>query len=512
MTSIRIREGAGDPFGPDLVDRWKARAFAQDPGSETPCCGFEEEDTNWGGSSTLLGERVGPVRAIRETWGADSGTNVVRRETFYREEMRQHTFLRVHVIPPLDGIYAQWDFNAGRMTRFYNTNINATKPGGVAVDGSNDEVYGNFDDPCNANYDANDTSDVDQGYREAYWTIPGLCQELFGETWPYHQSIDVADLSFSQANAALEWSQTSGPHGTIIDRTTAGAREVTPGGTAQSMVALPYYRDDSCFDDGTGTNPGPKLKLRSGDEPRTVPETGEARRCWTPADGPVDGDPRFFQGSIATHGLHIMFLVDSDNARTQMPINEINAEQRMVFLPGDQGGSVGEQYGRSFEKPLVAVTAPFADGGEEPAPEPEPEPGRGGGDGNGDGGPGNDKGNQSGNGNGGGQGNGGPREIARVLGVKARPSCLSRSRARRAKVGLTRRSTLGPLGAPAVRRGNAYGWCVQGNRRLVVVFAGDRARLVASGRRVAVDRRLRKAQRARYLRAARALARTLRTT
>ena len=83
-----ISPDGGKTYGPDLVDRWKARAFAQDPGSETPCCGYEEEDTNWGGSSTLLGERVGPVRAIRETWGADSGTNVIRRETFYRERMR----------------------------------------------------------------------------------------------------------------------------------------------------------------------------------------------------------------------------------------------------------------------------------------------------------------------------------------------------------------------------------------------------------------------------------------
>ena len=102
-------------YGPNVVDRWKARAFAQDPSSKTPCCGFEEEDTHWGGSSTLMGELVGPVRAIRATWGADSGTNVVRMETFYADQVRQKSWLRVHVIPPLDGIYAQWDFRAGRI-------------------------------------------------------------------------------------------------------------------------------------------------------------------------------------------------------------------------------------------------------------------------------------------------------------------------------------------------------------------------------------------------------------
>jgi len=34
------------------------------------------------------------VRTIRETWGADSGTNVIRRETFYRDEVRQKSYLR----------------------------------------------------------------------------------------------------------------------------------------------------------------------------------------------------------------------------------------------------------------------------------------------------------------------------------------------------------------------------------------------------------------------------------
>ena len=504
MTSIKVRDGKDNPFGADLVDRWKARAFAQDPSSDTPCCGYEEEDTNWGGSSTLLGERVGPVRAIRETWGADSGTNVVRRETFYAAEMRQKTFLRVHVIPPLDGIYAQWDFNAGVMERFYN----AKNPDGVEVDGENDEVFGNLDDPCNTSYDGNDTSQSDQGYREAYRGIPGLCQPLFEQyedsQFPYHQSIDVADPTFSQTNAALEWSQTSGPAGTIIDRVTAGAREVTPGGTPQAMVAFPYYRDDSCFDDGTGTDPGPKLDLRSGNERDIDPATGRPRRCWTESDGPTGpgGDSIFYQGSIATHGMHIMFVVDSDNARTQMPVNEINAEQRLVMLPGNQPGSAGEAYGRNFEKPLVALSTPFQGGGEEPGPTPEPEPGSG--DGNGGGAPGNEKGNQSANGNGNGQGNGGPREVAKVLGVRTAPTCASRPAARRVRPGLSRGRALGRLGTPTRRRGNAYGWCVRGGPPLVVVFAGGKARLVASGRRVAGDRR--------YLRAARALERALRTT
>ncbi|HEV3129330.1 MAG TPA: hypothetical protein VGY32_10130, partial [Solirubrobacteraceae bacterium] len=349
-------------FGPNLVDRWKARAFAQDPSSKTPCCGFEEEDTHWGGSSTLMGERVGPVRAIRATWGADSGTNVVRMETFYADQMRMKSWLRVHVIPPLDGIYAQWDFRAGRMTRYYNPNV----PGGVAVDGRNDTVFGNLDDPCNKNYNGQnegtgvqgtgtplDGTDPNQTYRQLYQGT-GICSSA----WPYHQSINVADPTFGSLNASLQWNETAGPWGTIVDRYQVdNVKDVTPGGLAQSMMALPYYRDDSCFDDGTGSDPGPRVDPGSSNEPRSYldPTTNgmQPRKCWTPADGiPKPGDQRFYQGDIGTHGLHLMFQLESDNARQQVPIDEIVSEQRMVMLPGQQM-NVGEQYGREFEKPLV---------------------------------------------------------------------------------------------------------------------------------------------------------------
>jgi hypothetical protein len=366
MTGISIspddRGFSRADYGPNLVDRWKARAFAQDPSSKTPCCGFEEEDTHWGGSSTLMGELVGPVRAIRATWGADSGTNVVRMETFYADQVRQKSWLRVHVIPPLDGIYAQWDFRAGRMTKYYNPNV----PSGVAVDGRNDTVFGNLDDPCNHNYDGMnegtgiqgtgtplDGTDPNQTYRQAYQGA-GICSS----PWPYHQSINLADPTFEGLNASLQWNETAGPWGSIIDRYQVDqATDLTPGGVAQSMLALPYYRDDSCFDDGTGSDPGPRVDPGSSNEPRTYvdPTTGAKapRQCWKPSDGvPAAGDQRYYQGDIGTHGLHLLFQLESDNARQEVPIDEIVSEQRMVMLPGQQS-NVGEQYGREFEKPLV---------------------------------------------------------------------------------------------------------------------------------------------------------------
>ena len=66
----------------------------------------------------------------------------------------------------------------------------------------------------------------------------------------------------------------------------------------------------------------------------------------------------FFQGDIATHGLHIELIADSDNALTTVPLTEVDGEQTVVLLPGELG-NVGEQYGRNTEKPLVATAFPM---------------------------------------------------------------------------------------------------------------------------------------------------------
>ena len=358
MTQLQVSPDGGSTYGADLVDRWKARAFAQDPSSETPCCGFEEEDTHWGGSSTLLGELRGPVRAIRETWGADSGTNVIRRETFYRDTMEQKSWLRVHPIPPLDGIYAQWDFNGGAVSRYYNSRH---QDEGVPIDGRNDEAFGNLDDPCNPAYDQNDTGQLTQDFREFYretllCNFESISQE-FDDEFGYHQSVDAFDPTFSQANVALEWNQVSGPQGTVVDRYRTDTEDLTPGGAAQSVAAVPYYRDDSCFDDGTGSDPGVRVLPSSDKEPRERAD-GTPRRCWHPEDGTPDGGDSFFQGSIATHGVHLLFIADSDNARQTVPITEIVSELDMAMLPGEQPGSVGASYGEVWKSPIEdSVTA-----------------------------------------------------------------------------------------------------------------------------------------------------------
>ncbi|MEA2684056.1 MAG: hypothetical protein QOK05_2384 [Chloroflexota bacterium] len=426
MTEIHIsptdngyidKKGVLHNYGPNVVDRWKARAFQQSPGGTTPCCGYEEEATNWGGSSQLFGEKAGPVRVVRATWGADSSTNNVRREVFYAEQVRYQDALRVHVIPPLDGIYVQRDMAAGIMDTYYNPYNKA----GVPVLGINEEVFGNVHSGFGAGGLCYSSQDKLGSTLRAITGTPSIVVPV-GTSDPCNQDYSVApkvddvhgdfdffDPTFSGPPGELAWEQTSGKYGTLVERWTG--QTYSPGGVLiGAATSFPYYRDDSCFDDGTGTDPGPKLHLRSQDEPKfwwidpatkvptsssTLPDPKlhvklNPRRCWnhhangTPYNIPgtqsydptkkaeksegvpnpkfsPQGDIRYFQGDIGTHGLHVMLIADSDNAQMTQPIDELDSEQIQVILPPINAArqpNVGESYGRSFEKPLVTTAQP----------------------------------------------------------------------------------------------------------------------------------------------------------
>jgi hypothetical protein len=181
------------------------------------------------------------------------------------------------------------------------------------------------------------------------------------------------------------------------------------------VEAQPYYVDDACFDDGTGADPGPHLASRSPDEPTTwgYDAAGVAvapapagsvvhqRRCWNhnpdgtpynipgtatfdagkPAQRPdpppnpgfsPQGDIRYFQGDVGTHGLHLLFNTESDNADATVPIDEVDAVDHQIVLPGDQP-DVGAAYTSQYTVPFgVAVSswsgAPVPVPGVTPAP------------------------------------------------------------------------------------------------------------------------------------------------
>ncbi|MEY2469625.1 MAG: hypothetical protein QOF21_2323, partial [Actinomycetota bacterium] len=300
------KPGQPGVYGPDLVDRWKGRAFQSSPDSSVSLVGFEDEQVNWEANSSLLGERAGPVRAIREVWGADSGTNVTKTETFYRNVVTYRYRVRVHPIPP-DGLYMSWDYNADVATRYFNT----FKPNGVRIDGVNDEVYGNVDEV---------------GGQAAF--------------------VDIADVTFDVPIKVLTWEQVSG-HDDLGSLVYVVAP--TAATSFASPTVAPYYRDDKCFDDGTGDNP---VK-------RPWPGEASTDERVQKAYGDAPCDKR--QGAWGQHGVHFFVTGDTDNAFVGTPVGvtELDATQWQFAVPTKSPKAVGEPYAQEVRVPLIATAATY---------------------------------------------------------------------------------------------------------------------------------------------------------
>ena len=305
-------------YGPDLIDRWKGRAFQQSPDSSISLVGFEDEQVNWEANSALLGELSGPVRAIREVWGADSGTNVTKTETFYRDAITYRYRIRVHPIPP-DGLYTSWDYNDGAVATYYNE----LTTDGVPIDGVNDEVeYSNVD------------------------TLPN------GD--PFF--VDVPDPTFTKPLAFFNWEQVSGAgdNGTLVYMF-----EFKNAQAFENPAVVPYYRDDACLDDGTGDNPSPRAYPGESYEWMRSNNKGTAYLelpCKTEAPEGYTGPYR--QGAFGSHGIHYFLAGDSDNAFTGASTTEIDGQQWQWMVPTQAPAPVGDTYANTVKMPLVAVATP----------------------------------------------------------------------------------------------------------------------------------------------------------
>jgi hypothetical protein len=306
------KPGQPGVYGPDLVDRWKGRAFQQSPDSTISLVGFEDEQVNWEANSALLGERMGPVRAIREVWGADSGTNVTKTETFYRDAITYRYHVRVHPIPP-DGLYTSWDYNAGVATTYYNV----LKPDGVAIDGVND-----------------DTGNVDG---------------VFG-TPAY---FDAPDPTFNVPSAILNWEQISGAGdaGSLVYIV-----EMKGATTALNPAVVPYYRDDACLDDGTGDDPVARPWPGEASTDQRVRDGYSAANGGTPYEQLACAQK---QGAWGAHGIHYFFSGDTDNAASPEVLTEIDAQQWQFVVPAAQPANVGQTYGNVVIAPLVKTVLPL---------------------------------------------------------------------------------------------------------------------------------------------------------
>jgi hypothetical protein len=353
------KPGTVADYGPDLIDRWKGRAFQQSPDSSVSVVGFEDEQVNWEANGALLGWRQGPVRAIREIWGADSGTNVTKTETYYKNTDVYRYRVRVHPIPP-DGLYTSWDYNKGVASTYYNT----LKPAGVPVDGVND-----------------DTGQVDQ--------LPGngLPCPYAGFPLPKHVPcpgepgyVDVPDPTFDIVSAVDRPEEVAGVADTGA---LAYVFELKGATSASNSAAVPYYRDDSCLDDGTGDNPVARPqpgeawtdsrvssayinRAIANGAPATLTMDQLKAECEKHATAaPWGRDP--FQGAFASHGTHFFFTHDTDNATVGVPIDEIDGQQWRYAIPETTptnwigGGDVNANYALNVITPLQANALPYGE-------------------------------------------------------------------------------------------------------------------------------------------------------
>ncbi len=330
--------GKSYSYGPNLISRWKGRAFQSSPDSSVSLVGFEDEQVNWEMNSTLLGWKVGPVRAIREIWGADSGTNVTKTEIYYRDADVYHYHVRVHPIPP-DGLYTSWDYRLGDVTTYYNMR----QQGGVPIDGTN----------------AHSVGEVDQ--------LPVTGQPAYFNT---------CDPTYDICSAVDMPEEVAGPHGGMVY-----VAELAGASSAVSPAVVPYYRDDACFDDGTGDAPVPRPWPKNASHDavveqgyvnywaaRGMPTTGvlTADYAQLKCQPSKVGDPHTppwqqmpFQGAIGEMGLHYFVTGDTDNAFGPKTVDEVDAQQWRFAIPMRSASNQLLAYGQDVQAKLVATVTPF---------------------------------------------------------------------------------------------------------------------------------------------------------
>lgn len=254
---------------------------------------------------------MGPVRAIREVWGADSGTHVTKIETYYRDADVYRYRLRVHPVRS-DGLYTSWDDNSDNVETYYNQ----LRSEGVPVDGVNDDV-GNVDE-------------VPVAGEPAYFDAP--------------------DPTFDLVSAVDRPEQIAGrdDNGSAVY-----VFEFNGPTSFTNATAVPYYRDDACLDDGTG------------DDPVARPWPGEASTDKRVQDGYAAGK-RYAdlactdrQGAFGSHGIHFFATHDSDNATVGVPLTEVDGSPWRYSVPMTAPRNVLTEYAPNVIAPLEPTVLPY---------------------------------------------------------------------------------------------------------------------------------------------------------
>jgi uncharacterized repeat protein (TIGR01451 family) len=135
-----LRVLRGSATGVDILDRHDDQFDAAD----ASC--VRTQDTFRRGEGAFIVNTDGPVRAIRDFIGANSGPHVQRQHIFYDSVEHINTFLRVHPIP---GVVDFFDYSEAGIGLTYENGVmtptgvvSGTPAGGVTIDGVPDPVTG----------------------------------------------------------------------------------------------------------------------------------------------------------------------------------------------------------------------------------------------------------------------------------------------------------------------------------------------------------------------------------
>jgi hypothetical protein len=127
-----LRITAGSATGVDILDRNRVGVPFVTP-QPTPCP--RQENTFAAGHGAFVANIDGPVRAIRDYIGANSGLYTQRRHVFYERREDLTVFLRVHPLP--NGPTDLMDYTAAATGMTYRNNLMGQA---VTIDGNPDSV------------------------------------------------------------------------------------------------------------------------------------------------------------------------------------------------------------------------------------------------------------------------------------------------------------------------------------------------------------------------------------
>ena len=136
----RAAHHSGAATGVDILDRHDDQFDAVDASCVRTQATFRQ------GEGAFIVNKDGPVRAIRDFVGANSGPHVQRQHIFYDKLEVINTYLRVHPIP---GVVDFFDYSAAGVGLTYENGVqtpggvvSGTPTGGVTIDGQQDAVAG----------------------------------------------------------------------------------------------------------------------------------------------------------------------------------------------------------------------------------------------------------------------------------------------------------------------------------------------------------------------------------